>query len=54
LTARKLLPFLDEIEREGKPNMAVKFFSELYTKNAMEHAANILDLIDEKWPTLSD
>jgi hypothetical protein len=53
LTARKLQPLLDEIEREGKPNMAVSFWSGVYIKNAIERASEILDKIDEKWPTLA-
>jgi hypothetical protein len=47
LTARKLQPLLDEMEREGK---AITFWSEVYIKNAIERAADILDKIDEKWP----
>ena len=54
LTARKLQPLLDEVEREGKPNMAITFCSKVYITNAIERAADILDLIDEKWPTLSE
>ena len=53
LTARKLQPLLDEIEREGKPNMAVSFWSEVYIKNAIERASDILDKIDEKWQALA-
>lgn len=33
LTARKLQPLLDEIEREGKPNMAVSFLSGVYMRS---------------------
>ena len=53
LTARKLQPLLYEIEREGKPNMAVSFLSGVYIKNAIERASDILDKIDEKWPALA-
>jgi hypothetical protein len=38
LTARKLQRLLDEVEREGKPNMAITFWSEVYIKNAIERA----------------
>jgi hypothetical protein len=31
-----------------------KFWAEVYTKQAMERAAHILDLIDQKWPTISE
>jgi hypothetical protein len=51
LTTRKLQPLLDEVEREGKPNMAIAFWSGVYVKNAIERAADILDKIDEKWPS---
>lgn len=54
LTARKLQPLLDEVEREGKPNMAITSWSEVYIKNAIERAADILDKIDEKWPGPAD
>lgn len=53
-TARKLQPLLDEVERDGKPNMAITFWSEVYIKNAIERAADILDKIDEKWPGAAD
>jgi hypothetical protein len=29
--------------------MGTEFWAEVYTKHAMERAAHILDLIDEKW-----
>jgi hypothetical protein len=51
LTARKLQPLLEEDFEKGKPNMATEFWAEVYTKHAIERAAHILDLIDEKWPT---
>jgi hypothetical protein len=51
LTARRLQPLLEEDDREGKPNMALDFWAEVYTKHAMERAAHILDLIDAKWPS---
>ncbi len=51
LTARKLQPLLEEDFAAGKPNMGTEFWGEVYTKHAMERAAHILDLIDEKWPT---
>jgi hypothetical protein len=51
LTARRLQPLLEEQDREGKPNMAIEFWTEVYTKKSMERAAHILDLIDKKWPT---
>jgi len=30
--------------------MATEFWAEIAVKRAMERAAHILDLIDEKWP----
>jgi hypothetical protein len=54
LTARKLQPLLEEDDREGKPHMGTEFWAEVYTKHAMERAAHILDLIDEKWPTVEN
>jgi hypothetical protein len=51
LTARRLQPLLEEVDREGKPNMATEYWAEVYTKKSMERAAHILDLIDEKWPS---
>jgi len=51
-TARKLRPLLEEADKECKPNMATEFWAEVYTKKSMERAAHILDLINEKWPTL--
>jgi len=50
LTARRLQPLLEEDDKAGKPNMALDFWAEVYTKKSMERAAHILDLIDEKWP----
>jgi hypothetical protein len=41
---------LEEDDKAGKPNMALDFGAEVYTKKSMERAAHILDLIDEKWP----
>jgi len=52
LTARKLQPLLEEDDAVGKPNMGTVFWAEIYTQKAMERAAHILDLIDEKWPAL--
>jgi hypothetical protein len=52
LTARRLQPLLEELDRQGKPNMATEFWAEVCTKKSMERAAHILDLIDEKWPAL--
>jgi hypothetical protein len=52
LTARKLQPLLEENFTVGKPNMGTEFWAEVYTKHAMERAAHILDLIDEKWPAI--
>jgi hypothetical protein len=54
LTARKLQPLLEEDFAAGKPNMGTEFWAEVYTKHAMERAAHILDLIDEKWPATSE
>ena len=54
LTARKLQPLLEADFEKGKPNMATEFWAEVYTKHAMERAAHILDLIDEKWPVTSE
>jgi hypothetical protein len=54
LTARKLQPLLEEEDEAGKPNMAINFWAERYTKKSMERAAHILDLIDEKWPVVSE
>lgn len=53
LTARKLQPLLEEEDEAGKPNMAINFWVERYTKKSMERAAHILDLIDGKWPATS-
>jgi hypothetical protein len=53
LTARKLQPVLEENDRECKPNMGTEFWAEVYTKHAMERAPHILDLIDERWPSLT-
>jgi len=52
LTARRLQPLLEEDDKAGKPNMATELGADAYTKRSMERAAHILDLIDEKWPTL--
>ena len=49
LTARRLQPLLEEQDKEGKPNMALEFWAEVYTKNCMERAAHILDLIDKRF-----
>ena len=54
LTARKLQPLLEEDFEKGKPNMGTEFWAEVYTKHAIERAAHILDLIDEKWPAASE
>jgi hypothetical protein len=51
LTARRLQPLLEASDEAGKPNMALDFWAEVYTKRSMERAAHILDLIDAKWPT---
>ena len=51
-TVRKLRPLLEEAAKECKPSMATEFWAEVYTKKSMERAAHILDLINEKWPTL--
>jgi hypothetical protein len=32
--------------------MGTEFWAEVYTKKSMEWAAHILDLIDEKWPSM--
>src|SRR5882762_3374760 len=50
LTARRLQPLLEAVDKAGKPNMGTEFWAEVYTKKSMERAAHILDLIDEKWP----
>ena len=50
LTARKLQPLLEEADKECKPNMGTEFWAEIAVKRALERAAHILDLIDEKWP----
>jgi hypothetical protein len=50
LTARRLQPLLEEDSAACKPNMGTEFWAEVYTKHAIERAAHILDLIDEKWP----
>jgi hypothetical protein len=34
LTARRLQPLLEEVDREGKPNMATEFWAEVYTKKS--------------------
>src|SRR6266481_6608833 len=52
LTARRLQPLLEEDDWECKPNMGTEFWAEVYTKKSMERAAHILDLIDEKWPSM--
>jgi hypothetical protein len=52
LTARRLQPLLEEDDKECKPNMGREFWAEVYIKKSMERAAHILDLIDQKWPTL--
>ncbi len=52
LTARKLQPLLEEDDRNCKPNMATEFWAEIAVKRAIERAAHILDLIDQKWPIL--
>jgi hypothetical protein len=54
LTARKLQPLLEEVDEAGKPNMAMEFWTERYTKMAMERAAHILDLIDKKWSAVEN
>jgi hypothetical protein len=43
-------PISKKMTKAGKPNMALDFGAEVYTKKSMERAAHILDLIDEKWP----
>jgi len=53
LTARRLQPLLEADEEAGKPNMGTEFWAEVYTKKSMERAAHILDLIDERWPSLA-
>jgi hypothetical protein len=53
LTARRLQPLLEEDDKSGKPNMATEFWAEVAVKRALERAAHILDLIDEKWPALA-
>lgn len=50
LTARRLQPLLEEDDRECKPNMATEFWAKVAVNRAIERAAHILDLIDEKWP----
>ena len=50
LTARRLQPLLEADDEACKPNMATEFWAEIAVKRAMERAAHILDLIDEKWP----
>jgi hypothetical protein len=50
LTARKLHPLLEADDAAGKPNRGTEFWAEIYTKNSIERAAHILDLIDAKWP----
>jgi hypothetical protein len=50
LTARKLQPLLEAVDKSGKPNMGTEFWAEVYTKRSIERAAHILYLIDEKWP----
>jgi len=52
LTARRLQPLLEEDDKECKPNMGTEFWAEIAVKRAIERAAHILDLIDEKWPAL--
>jgi hypothetical protein len=52
LTARKLQPLLEEEDKAGKPNMAKEFWAKVAVSRAIERAAHILDLIDEKWPAL--
>jgi hypothetical protein len=53
LTARRLQPLLEEDFAAGKPNMGTEFWTETYTKRSIERAAHVLDLIDEKWPSLA-
>jgi hypothetical protein len=50
LTARKLQPLLEEDDKQCKPNMGTEVWAEVAVKRALERAAHILDLIDEKWP----
>jgi hypothetical protein len=50
LTARKLQPILEADDHAGKPNMATEFWTKVAINKAIERAAHILDLIDEKWP----
>jgi hypothetical protein len=40
-------------DEAGKPNMGTEFWTEVSTKKSMERAAHILDLIDERWPSLA-
>ena len=54
LDGAKLQPLLEEDDRQGKPNRGTEFWAEIYTKNSIERAAHILDLIDEKWPTVKE
>ena len=52
LTARRLQPLLEEDDKAGKPNMTIEFWAEVGVKTAIERAADILDLIDAKWPDM--
>jgi hypothetical protein len=53
LTARRLQPILEADDQAGKPNMATEFWAKVAVSKAIESAAHILDLIDEKWPPRS-
>jgi hypothetical protein len=50
LTARRLQPLLEADDKERKPNLGTEFWAEIAVKRAIERAAHILDLIDERWP----
>jgi hypothetical protein len=50
LTARRLQPLLETTDETSKPNMATEFWAKVAVSRAIERAAHILDLIDEKWP----
>ena len=50
LTARRPQPHLEATDETCKPNMATEFWAKVAVSRAIERAAHILDLIDEKWP----
>jgi hypothetical protein len=52
--ARRLQPLLETVDEAGKPNMGTEFWAEVYSKQSMERAAHILELIEERWPAIEN